>query len=100
PRARRGAWLEPRAARRRDPHLLDALWRSRHCGVQRVGWQHAPAPCVGFPRPCADPGTAAEGMDPAAARPMAGVADADADALFAATRSIAVALLRRGHRRA
>ena len=54
----------------------------------------------GFRRALAAARAAAEGMDAAAARSVARVADPDADPLPAAARAAAVALLRRRHRRA
>ena len=89
-----------RAARRRHRGVLGAVRRPRHRGRGRR--RHACAPSAlaeRIPPRLAQGSAAAEGMDAAAPRPVAHIADADADALSHPACPSAVAELRRRHRR-
>ena len=90
------------AARRGDRAVLAPLRRPRDRRGRRrrsaaVRQRRA---ARGFRRALAGARAAAQGMDAAAARPLAGVADADADPLSAAAGAAAVAQLSRRRRRA
>src|SRR5437763_1333480 len=76
-----------------------ALRRPCHRGIERGGDRRAAGLTLRLPRTIICAGAAPEGMDLAAARSVAGIADADAAAVPAAAGAAAVALLRRGYRR-
>ena len=81
-RARRRARRKSRAAWWRDRRLLGTVRRSCDRGIGRGGDRTRRQRVPLFRRPLAGARAAAEGMDAAAARSVAGLADADADPLL------------------